>query len=231
MTNAPTNVTDLITAVRQRTNTENSQFVTDAEIITMLNGSLAEMDDLLISRYDDYKISSFIYTLSSSNNIPVPDDFLKVRLVERQLSDVNHYQRLKQFSLQEKNRYQYPTSYASREYSTVRYRLLGANIMIEPAEQASGTYQVWYVPDYTVLSQFDTLPAYMDTQAWCEYAVVDTAVKILVKQNLDPSMFMTQKQQLSNRIMSMASNRDAGGVKTIADTRYCNDYSGHNGGW
>jgi hypothetical protein len=69
----------------------------------------------------------------------------------------------------------------------------------------------------------------MDLQAWCEYAIVDVSIKILAKQNLDPTAFMAQKAGLTQRILSMAANLDAGGPKKTVDTRHNNLNAYYNG--
>jgi len=230
--NASTTLQNLITQVRQRTGMENSQYVTDAELTTYINSSLAEMDDLLISRYEDYKMAFQTYTITTPldgyNNFPLPSDFLKLRGVERQMDgDPNHWMTLTRFSFQSRNRDSYPTIRQQYGRLYLNYRIEGRNVVIIPAANSAATYRIAYVPQYVMLvNTTDTLQPYMDTQAWCEYAVVDTAIKVYNKQNMDPSVFMAQKEQLKQRILSMAANLDAGMPKKTANTRYMNDLDG-----
>jgi hypothetical protein len=64
------------------------------------------------------------------------------------------------------------------------------------------------------------LQSYMDSQAWYEYAVVDCAIKVLAKQDLDPATFLQQKAELHELIMKLsAPNRDEGEPSAMVDTR------------
>lgn len=105
------------------------------------------------------------------------------------------------------------------------YRLADSSIIMEPQQQAAGnTFQVWYTPKFNNLNlTTDTLGIQMQTQGWTEYAIVDCCIKIFNKQNMDPSAFMQEKEQLRQRIMSAAKNRDASAPKQIVNTRFSND--------
>lgn len=221
-----TSILDLILAVRQRTNTENSQFVTDAELTSYITNSLAEMDDLLVSRYEDYKLSNVINTLpingaDATNAFPLPADFLKLRGFEYSV-DGTHWITLKRFNFQMRNNGSYGFAISPYGRSSATYRIEGDNIIVMPQDQSAGQYQLWYTPEFELIDVGNgpSLPSYMDVQAWHEYATVDTSIKVLQKQNLDPSIFMAQKEALKDRILSAASNRDAGSPKKIANTRF-----------
>ena len=60
-------LTTLIGTVRQRSNMENNQFVTDAEITTMINGSGAELHQLITEAYEDYYLKEVNFNASTSN--------------------------------------------------------------------------------------------------------------------------------------------------------------------
>jgi hypothetical protein len=221
MTNAATTLQNLIDLVRFRTNTEQNQIITDPELIIYLNASLSEMDDLLISRFEDYKLSSTTATIAG-NLFSIPADFLKLRGFERQLdgSAAGHWQTLKRFNFQERNRNATPVRSLVYGRLELVYRLVGQNVMITPADSAAGAYQLWYTPKFTnLVLTTDALPTYMDSQAWHEYAVTDCAIKVLAKQNLDPAIFMAQKEALKHRLISACNNRDAGSPKKIINTR------------
>jgi hypothetical protein len=71
----------------------------------------------------------------------------------------------------------------------------------------------------------------MDTQAWSEFAIVGTCVKIMNKMNLDPSGFMAEKAEQKERVISAAKNRDSSGPKRMANVRFNDDFGlfGSNG--
>jgi hypothetical protein len=64
----------------------------------------------------------------------------------------------------------------------------------------------------------DTLQPYMDSQAWCEYAICKTSAKICQKQDLTDtaSLFLTQAAELKEHIQKLsAPGRNSGEPKSI----------------
>lgn len=228
-----TSMSNLITLTRQRANLENNNFCTDPEIQLYLNQSLGELDDILATEYDDYHVltyQSVIPTNTSSNVIPVPSNLLKIRGVDFQYQPSQSpaqpalWYSVPRFNFLERNQ-QNPLTVISLPWGrlNVSYNLIDQGIQIIPNTNCAGTYQIWYTPKYNYLIQTtDVLPLYMNAQGWSEYAIVDVCIKIFNKQNIDPSGFMAEKEALKQRIMSAAKNRDSGGVKFVADTRYQN---------
>lgn len=226
-----TQLSDIILLIRQRSNMENNFFVTDAELTTYINNSLAELDGVMATEYEEYRLSSFQAILPQdgvSNTISIPSNLFKLRGIDYVNTGQGGppYYTLYQFQFPERNRDNNTLGNIMSPWGKVRlsYRLADVGIIIQPQQQAGGTFQVWYTPKYIPLVQLtDTLTIQMDTQAWVEYAVVDCCVKILNKQNLDPSGFMAEKQALHVRILSEAKNRDSSGPKRMANVRYQND--------
>ena len=82
-----TQLSDIILLVRQRSNMENNFFVTDAELTTYINNSLAELDGMMVTDYEEYRLSNFMAFLPNdgySNVISIPSNFLKLRGVDYQ---------------------------------------------------------------------------------------------------------------------------------------------------
>lgn len=233
-----TSLNDIITMVRQRGNMEANNFVTDAELTSYINNSLAELDGLIAMRYEDYRLASYIVVINGgiNNIIPVPSDFWKLRGVDYQLqqgapnSSAPIWYSLKRFEFPQRNRFNNNMVYASSQYGkNIGFYLSAQGITLTPASYATGTYQVWYTPKFRTLNNItDILDIYMDTQAWVEYAVVDCCIKILNKQNLDPSGFIAEKERLKIRIESESDNRTDAGPSCVIDSQNtsCNDYYG-----
>lgn len=232
----PTTLATIITGIRNRTNMENNQFVTDPELTTEINKSLSQLDMMLIAKFDDYKLSNTILTVNTSpaGTLTLPTDFLKLRGVDVQLNanDNDGYLPIRRFSFRQRNRKPYllgtNTGFGP---SMIEYRLQGAYVQLEPIQGASQwSYRVWYTPDYVPLvNTTDALQSYMDSQAWYEYAVVDCAIKVLAKQDLDPATFMSQKAELAQLIMKIsAPHRDDAEPASVVDTRY---YDANGGAW
>ena len=228
---------DLIDQTRFRSNMEENNFVTDAELTIYINNSLAEMDDVLVTTYNDYNLNTFQAVLTDTNNIiSIPSNFYKLRGVDFQdpSASTNQWVTLRPFQLVERNR---GTSTIGRAIdpwgrTKVSYLLTNAGITITPATSAAGTYQVFYVPKFNPLVlTTDTLTIQMDTQAWIEYVVVDCCAKINNKQNMDPSGFLAEKAALKQRIISAARNRNAGSPKGMVNVRYNDDSYFTPGDW
>ncbi len=220
-----TNLYDIMLSVRRRSNMENNNFVNDPELIAYINSSLSELDDIMVTDYEDYRVSTFLSILApNSNIIPLPPDFYKLRGVDFQLSNQspNKWITLFPFQLTERNKNRSGLTNVLTPYrASLSYRVAGSSIVIMPQEQCTGTYQVWYTPTFKPLSnECSELSIQMNQQSWVEYAVVDCCIKILNKQNMDPSGFLAEKQQLLQRIRNAAKNRDSAGPKAMVNVRF-----------
>lgn len=227
-----TSLADIITLVRQRSNMENNFFVTDQELTTYINNSLAELYGVLTTKYEEYNLSNFLAVIPGdgySNVISIPSNLMKLRGVDYQNQGQGGgplFYTLYPFQFPERNRNNNTLGNITAPWGKYQlsYRLAGVGILIEPQQTAGGTYQVWYTPKYVNLVQTtDTLTIQMDTNAWVEYAVTDCAIKIFNKQNLDPTGFMAEKAQLKERIVGEARNRDASAPKRMANSRFNNN--------
>ena len=234
-----TTLANIIQLIRYRANLENNYVVTDSELTIYINSSLAELDDILVTDYEDYNVETFqavIPTDGTSNTFPVPSQFYKLRGVDYQLNkeqNGTYWLTLYPFQMPERNRQRSGLTNILIPYKTgLSYRLQGNQIMIMPQMQAGGIYQVWYTPKYVPLVELtDTLSIQMDTQAWVEYSVVDCCIKCLNKQNLDPSGFLAEKGALQQRIRNAMKNRDASAPKRMANVRFNSNDFGVPWGW
>ena len=196
---------------RQRADMERSTFVSDAELNTYVQDSYGELYDLLVSAYEDYYITELPFTIASGSSFAVPSNFYKLRGVDI-VSGGSRPVSLRPFNFAERNT---ANSSRLRANSGRQYRLTGANLMILPTDSAAGDYVMWYVPRVTVLTaDGDQLVGILDFD---DYVAVDVAVKMLVKEESDPSALLMTKSALIKRVQDMAQNRDAGSPQTIAD--------------
>ena len=233
----PTTLQTIVTAIRQRTNMENNQFVTDSELYGYINNSLSMLDSILKTKFDDYCNSNTVLTANSNGQVSLPLDFFKLRGVDVQVSasDPDGYVEMPRFPFQKRIRKPYlMNNPAGCGPSSLSYRLEGQFIQIEPISLSTQwSYRVWYTPNYILLvNPTDTLQTYMDSQAWYEYAIVDCAIKVLTKQDLDASTFMAQKAELSDHIIKCAApNRDIGEPAAVTDTRGAGGGFGYGWDW
>lgn len=243
MATPQTTLQTIITRIRQRTNTEQSQFVTDAELTGWINDSLSQLDMLLTSKFDDYKLLNLTGSPDSSGRLQIlnpaqSNSFYRLRGVDVIINanDPDGFLPMRRFSFRQRARKPYLLGLGTGfGPGLMEYRLQGNYIQLEPVAIANQyTYRIWYTPDYTPLvNPTDTLQPYMDSLAWFDYAVADCAIKVLAKQDLDPATFVMQKNEMRDLIMLYAAPaRDDGEPPAMVDTRYwMSNGGGYGWGW
>lgn len=216
-------LSDIKDQVLQRTGTEYSGAATDPEWIAMINSSLAELYEILISKKDlGYYETEYQFAIAAGNTQPYPADFKEVLAVDYKMGST--YYPVHRYVNKERARFDYSTSGFS---SDRRYRLVQAGFKFLPAENATGTYRVSYIPRYlNKLALTDSIGD-LDLDNWHEYVIVDCAIKFLTKQETDCQVFIMQKLGLLERINKSAGQRDANEpyrlTPSCADAGYYND--------
>lgn len=200
---------------KQRSNMENSSFVSDAEWNDYINYSISELRDIIISKVgDDYFATSQSISLTNSTDVyALPADFYKILWAEM-LADDGYYYKMKRFEISEMNQNANVIAFAIPD---VRYRLRGDNIWFNPLSAIGGrTVKIWYVPLLTELSaDGDTLVGF---NGWDEYIVLRAAIIALEKEEQDTSSLSMRLEQLRLRIEAMAENRDQAQPMRIQDS-------------
>jgi len=204
-----TTLLQLKTDVRNRADMANSLFVSDAELITYINGSIAELHDLLIGSEDYYLVEYSVNTIANTATYALPAAFYKLRGVDiRQNS--GDWQSLRPFNFNERN-----SSSDTQSSNGLRYRLTGSNLMLSPAPVGVYEIKIWYTPVATKLViDADILN---DVNQWSEYVIIDAAIKCLNKEESDVSVLLATKADLRKRIENMSASRDAGQPESISD--------------
>jgi hypothetical protein len=206
--------------VRNRTNTETSEFVTDDEINAYINASAQELYDILVQKYGDnyYTVTPYEFATDGSNDyFDLPVDFFKLLGVDLKIAlGPNAYVTLRPFTFAERNKYATPnvqTLYGLR--TNLRYRVHGTKLWLVPRPSVGQYIRMHYIPRMPwMVADTDVLDG---VSGWEEYVVVDASIKVLTKEESDVSVFMAQKTALLQRIESAAENRDAGSPATVAD--------------
>lgn len=201
---------------RQRTDTENSEFVSDAELTSYVNSSLAELHDLLIASYcDDYIMNEHVFSSTTELQYDLPSDFYKLRGVDVQRGPNGQWATVKRFNFNRRNEQQNAYAWNLLGLPYLEYRLVGSKIRFNRTPDAALNFRIFYYPKLDKL--IDDADVYDDVNGFAEYVVVDTAIKILQKEESDVSVLMAQKEALRQRIITMAANRDANESATITD--------------
>lgn len=195
----------LRTSCKQRCNLEHSNTITTAEWNTYINGSYAELYDLLVSSFEDYYLTELPLVLVNGATIPLPTAFYKLKGLDLQIDTVN-WTPMKRFNFQDRN----------SPRVTKSYRLMSGTIKVEPIATCGGNYKLWYIPSYTTLvSDASILDG---INGWEEYIIIDVGIKAAIKQEQSTNELFTAKKLMIDRINEMANNRDAGNAEKVADT-------------
>jgi hypothetical protein len=212
--------------VRQRADMQSSQFVKDDELTGFINRSYSKLYDLLVGAFEDYRITQTTLTISTGNALNLPADFYKLRGVDfSESASTDQWVSLRPFNFQERNQFRERNRVFSRSRNfDLRYRILGAQILIEPANAAQGSYRLWYTPRFVPLALTTDQPT--DILDLEEFIVIDAARRCLLKEESDTSGLERELAVMEKRVMDMAANRDSG-PKQIADVR--NDVSVDDG--
>lgn len=208
---------------RQRADMVNSQFCSDSEINEYVNQSIAELYDILVSKFEHYYIaSSNITVVANTDTYNLPAAMYKVLGLDLDstTSFVNPVT-LKPFMFSERNRYSYVNSVLHGNLANLRYILQGTQVRVIPPPSMSGVIRVWYIPHQTKLvldaDTFDGI------NGWEEYVVIDVAMKMKIKEETPIDGLMAQKQIITGRIEAMAANRDATEPSRISDVYLTNE--------
>jgi hypothetical protein len=223
-------------AARQRADRVNSNFVTAPELSSYINQSYFELYDILTNLFQDYYVAEPAKFLTNGQNqYDLPNGVTTFQredgsnFIARPLykligvdlglnTSANGWVTVNKFTFIDRNRFVYPNT-ASTIYGVfnMQYRMLGDKIEFIPTPTSGQPIRLWYVPRMeSLLQNTDVLKG---VSGWTEYVIVDTAIKILQKEESDVTVLMAQKQALLARINNVAANRDAGQPDKISDTR------------
>lgn len=203
---------DLILDVRQRTNQENSTFVTDAEVTEYLNQEIAELYARIVQAQgpEHYRSSVPVPVVSGTALYALPADFWQLQALEATLGGITG--RLRPFMQTEHARLQNAQPFAW--YSPIRYRLQANNLEILPATQTF-TATLYYTPaPPRLVSGTDVLDGFAGYEVAAIYGACAT---VLQKEESDPSFYLAQRDRIYAHIQSVAAQRDANEPERIQD--------------
>ena len=218
------NLTSLIAEIRNRSDMNNSEFITDTELTGFINLSLKELHALLVNNYgvdmfvDD--VSMAIAANATETTADLPDDCLKIMGVDLEVTG-SQYITLRQFNFANRNEAanMNETGQATQYWTNYRYRPRGKKISISPKASGALTLRVWYVPEVVELVLgVDTIDINDSLYGWLEYVIVDCCIKCLQKEESDTAVFQQQKQALIQRVRNEVQNRTQDFPQTVTDT-------------
>lgn len=207
-------ISSMITEVRSLSDMENTDFVTDTEILVWLNKAYQRMHNILNNAYEMYRYDTDDLTMvTDQKDYDLPTDFLKLIKVMY----VNSDDRERPLRRKDLNTADFPTL---RRGWPMYYSLLGKKIRFWPVPQAGHTIRLYYVPAVADFLSTDTIDfeQYMD-----EYCVHYAAVKCLIKEKTNANELMIERESLKQECIQAAAPRDFSDAACIQDVEYGND--------
>lgn len=208
---------DLKTRVLDLADATNSGFIVDGRLGEYINAELSELYDLLVNSFEDYfvTIDQSITLAAGTESYNLPTDFYKALKVFL-LSGGQRY-RLARFNLEELD-YQSPlVDSPAVSNSDLRYRIMGGKIYFHPKPGASGSIDLFYVPEFTNLASDVTTISFSVPVGWEDFVVYGAAARCMIKEESDPGAYLALKGACRDRIINAAQNRDAGEPMRITD--------------
>ena len=214
-------LSELRTRARRLADAVGNNFFSDAEVNDYINTGLGELHDLLVSKFEDYYVSSATFSLTSGtssyslSSIGISNMYKILGVDITQGSDT---MRIPRYSFNERNMFASDTSiYTDKGYTRYRYNLNGSNLSFIPEPNGSDSVKVWYVPSCTKLtSDSDSTDGSLEFN-WEEYAVVSAAIKMRMKEETSVTALERERERLTARIEEASRNRDAGEPMGITD--------------
>jgi hypothetical protein len=203
----------MIYQARQRLNIEKDESITDDELVSYFNSSLAELFELVSESFEDWFTTRFTFTIASGDDgYVMPPEFWKMLRLDKSMSGSaagSDWYTINERSPRDENLFSSPINNAFFG-STSGYIREGNRIRPLPASQQAGTYRAVYYPapqDATLATDIVVGPPGLH---WEEYAILDVCLKCALKQETDPQGFILQKVSLIERIKKAAAQRNAG---------------------
>ena len=229
--------------VRQRADMVNSDFVTDAEINRYLNESISELYDMLIAvQGQEWYVRTHDFSLAANTDtytIPENEDFYLLLGVDADAGGLAPVP-LRPYMLDERHdRIRGVSGYTGlyRGLSRLRYRMGGTinvttgvyehQITIKPKSAAGGDYTLIYIPHAPVLD--NDADVWDGFNGWEEYAIVDSTIKCLEKEESSTIAQERRKERLIGRIEGLASAHDDGFPERVTDVTRRWPYYGYYG--
>lgn len=203
---------------RQRADMERSSKVGDSELDGLINESLGDFHDLILSSREDWLLTYVELSLTGSS-YSFPNDVWRVRGVDR-LSGTDYFP-LKRLEWEDRGRASrtYPWFEVDGVDCGLRWNVENNVLKFFPTGTAPGAVRFTYIPTSPVLSgSSQTLSTPYTVNNWDAWIVNDVAAKMLSKEESDPSDCLKRRDSITARITA-AAKRDDTGARQMVSTR------------
>lgn len=202
-----------------------SPFITDAMAITYINYELTALWDLLIASHEDYLVyRRNIEVVADQEEYPLPDDFYKFRKLFPIISG-RRSNALRKFNLEKLGEADSLSAILASPIEDTQYSIRGLRLWLHPIPSNAGLLELWYVPQFHTLRNYNDLVPAVFPNGWEEYAIEGVAARMLEKEESDASAQRARQKEILQRIMVLAEDRDVG------EPHQMQDVEGYNTDW
>lgn len=206
---------DIVSDCRKRAAMENSDLLTDEEILEIFNQEATELA-IAIRQAEGQPHNRTLGTIAvvvGTSSYSLPSDFWELLGIEAVIGGLNR--RLEPFM--ENERAGLTNSQILGTVSSPMYRIEGSVIEFLPAT-LTFTASIKYVPGATRLTLGQTPPATYDGFNGYEMVPIYGTVAVMKdKEESDPSFYEGRKARLMTQIKAIAAQRDAGAPERVSD--------------
>ena len=188
--------------------------ITDAELNSVVNRSLADLHETIAGVYQDYFTYLHRTKLEARReHTTLPPYFLQLRALylvdndERVLCEEFH---LDDFTGRD------TTDYTNRP----KYRIMGQQIRWLPMPERDFPLEIWMTRAFhQLLNDGDEIDPEIP-EGWERFVVFDVAAYCLAKLERDPAFAMAERERVRRSIEALARNRDNTGPRSVHDSNW-----------
>lgn len=209
-----TSVADIVLQVRKKCDMENTDFVTDDEIMGYLNEAQNTLfDEIVIADEAFFAIS--VPLTATGTTLALPSDCYK--LVGLDLLGGSRPRTLRRTSFLQRNE-----SLVGAISTNPKYYVKGNTIHFVPAPSYS-TFTLHYIPNITEFTDL-TDDLVEPINHWRKYIICSAAVDCLTKEESDVSAMMRAKDEALDAARRCVRNRDYSEAQSITDVHAVNNW-------
>jgi hypothetical protein len=205
---------EIIASVRERTNLENSEFVSDEELTDMINEEYAELFGRLTlgEGQAHFVTTDTISVVAGTVAYDLPDDFWKLLRLRASIDGI--VRDMHPFTEGERAELENSQTFATFLTGGPRYRIQGPQVEILPSTRSfTATIRYIHAAPFLVAGddEFDGFNGY-------EAAVIaGVCAMVREKEETDPSFFERRKDRIYRLIDAHAAQRDASHPERVTD--------------
>jgi len=195
-----------------------ADFANPAIVPMYVNFEMAALWDILISTYEDYLVyRRMIPVVANKEDYALPEDFYKFRKIFPIVSG-ERCKPLKKFNLKDLGQASVDAAILVSQIEDTRYKVTGSRLWLYPEPSSAAQLELWYVPQFPYLKNFDDLVPHQIPNGWEDYVVEGVAARLLEKEESDASAQRKRQKEVLQRIMVLAEDRDVGEPFQMQDT-------------